>query len=143
MLCVMQSDNGRALTYKYNDVGERVIKRGLQGEAVYVNPDSGNEQARQNCVQQPNAWAAAKTYAWHTKEVQMAAKASGVRKARTEAERLHTHEYSKPHHDCSAPADDAAYGTIQTIHRPYVCRQKIDRIDSQYPCYSTPEMPPL
>jgi RHS repeat-associated protein len=31
-------DNGHRMTYKYNDAGERVIKRGPQGETVYVNP---------------------------------------------------------------------------------------------------------
>ena len=31
------SDNGRTTTYKYNDAGERVIKRGEQGETAYVN----------------------------------------------------------------------------------------------------------
>jgi RHS repeat-associated protein len=31
-------ENGQPLTYKYNDAGERVIKRGPQGETVYVNP---------------------------------------------------------------------------------------------------------
>ena len=30
-------DNGQEKTYKYNDTGERVIKRGPQGETVYVN----------------------------------------------------------------------------------------------------------
>lgn len=30
-------DNGHEKTYKYNDAGERVIKRGPQGETVYVN----------------------------------------------------------------------------------------------------------
>jgi len=30
-------DNGHEKTYKYNDKGERVIKRGPQGETVYVN----------------------------------------------------------------------------------------------------------
>jgi RHS repeat-associated protein len=32
------SNNGQTITYKYNAVGERVIKRGPQGETVYVNP---------------------------------------------------------------------------------------------------------
>jgi RHS repeat-associated protein len=32
------SDNGQETTFKYNDAGERVIKRGPQGETVYVNP---------------------------------------------------------------------------------------------------------
>src|SRR5262249_7443363 len=32
------SDNGHELSYKYNDVGERVVKRGPQGQTVYVNP---------------------------------------------------------------------------------------------------------
>ena len=31
------SDNGRTTTYKYNDAGERVVKRGEQGETAYVN----------------------------------------------------------------------------------------------------------
>src|SRR5206468_8307041 len=31
-------DNGHEKTYAYNDAGERVIKRGPQGETVYVNP---------------------------------------------------------------------------------------------------------
>jgi RHS repeat-associated protein len=31
------SDNGHTETYKYNDLGERVIKRGPQGETAYVN----------------------------------------------------------------------------------------------------------
>ena len=31
------ADNGRAQTYKYDDAGERVIKRGAQGETAYVN----------------------------------------------------------------------------------------------------------
>ena len=30
-------DNGHEKTYKYNDAGERMIKRGPQGETVYVN----------------------------------------------------------------------------------------------------------
>jgi RHS repeat-associated protein len=30
-------DNGHEMTYKYNDAGERVIKRGPQGETAYVN----------------------------------------------------------------------------------------------------------
>ena len=30
-------DNGQEKTYKYNDTGERVIKKGPQGETVYVN----------------------------------------------------------------------------------------------------------
>lgn len=30
-------DNGHEKTYKYNDQGERIIKRGPQGETVYVN----------------------------------------------------------------------------------------------------------
>jgi RHS repeat-associated protein len=30
-------ENGQEMTYKYNDQGERVIKRGPQGETVYVN----------------------------------------------------------------------------------------------------------
>jgi RHS repeat-associated protein len=30
-------DNGHEKTYKYNDAGERVIKRGPQGETAYVN----------------------------------------------------------------------------------------------------------
>ena len=30
-------DNGHELKYKYNDAGDRVIKRGPQGETVYVN----------------------------------------------------------------------------------------------------------
>ncbi len=29
--------NGRTTTYKYNDAGERVVKRGEQGETAYVN----------------------------------------------------------------------------------------------------------
>ncbi|HET9495728.1 MAG TPA: SpvB/TcaC N-terminal domain-containing protein [Chloroflexia bacterium] len=32
------ADNGHQLTYKYNHGGTRVIKRGPQGETVYVNP---------------------------------------------------------------------------------------------------------
>ena len=32
------ADNGHTKTYKYNDTGERVIKRGPQGETVYINP---------------------------------------------------------------------------------------------------------
>lgn len=32
------SDNGRTETYTYDDAGTRVIKRGPQGETVYVNP---------------------------------------------------------------------------------------------------------
>lgn len=31
------ADNGHAKTYKYDDAGERVIKRGPQGETAYVN----------------------------------------------------------------------------------------------------------
>ncbi len=31
------SDNGQTKTYKYNDAGQRVIKRGPQGETAYVN----------------------------------------------------------------------------------------------------------
>jgi RHS repeat-associated protein len=31
-------DNGHEKAYKYDDAGERVIKRGPQGETVYVNP---------------------------------------------------------------------------------------------------------
>ncbi len=31
------ADNGRTQTYKYDDAGERVIKRGSQGETAYVN----------------------------------------------------------------------------------------------------------
>jgi len=31
------SDNGHTKTYKYNDAGQRVIKRGPQGETAYVN----------------------------------------------------------------------------------------------------------
>jgi YD repeat-containing protein len=31
------ADNGRTRTYKYDDAGERVIKRGSQGETAYVN----------------------------------------------------------------------------------------------------------
>jgi RHS repeat-associated protein len=31
------SDNGRETTYKYDDAGQRVIKRGPQGETAYVN----------------------------------------------------------------------------------------------------------
>ncbi len=31
------ADNGRTQTYKYDDAGERVIKRGAQGETAYVN----------------------------------------------------------------------------------------------------------
>ena len=31
------SDNGHTKTYKYDDAGERVIKRGPQGETAYVN----------------------------------------------------------------------------------------------------------
>jgi len=31
------SDNGHEMTYKYDDSGERVIKRGPQGETAYVN----------------------------------------------------------------------------------------------------------
>jgi RHS repeat-associated protein len=31
------SDNGHTMTYKYNDVGRRVMKKGPQGETVYVN----------------------------------------------------------------------------------------------------------
>ncbi len=32
------ADNGHTKTYKYDDSGERVIKRGPQGETAYVNP---------------------------------------------------------------------------------------------------------
>ena len=32
------ADNGHTETYKYDDAGRRVIKRGPQGETVYVNP---------------------------------------------------------------------------------------------------------
>jgi RHS repeat-associated protein len=32
------SENGQPLTYTYNEAGERVTKRGPQGETVYVNP---------------------------------------------------------------------------------------------------------
>ena len=31
------SDNGHTKTYKYDDAGERVIKRGPQGETAYIN----------------------------------------------------------------------------------------------------------
>jgi len=31
------SDNGHTKTYKYNDAGQRVIKRGPQGETAYIN----------------------------------------------------------------------------------------------------------
>jgi RHS repeat-associated protein len=31
------SDNGRTTTFKYNDVGQRIIKRGAQGETAYIN----------------------------------------------------------------------------------------------------------
>ena len=37
-LCIQSVfDNGREKTYKYDDQGERVIKRGPQGETDYVN----------------------------------------------------------------------------------------------------------
>ena len=32
------ADNGHVKTYKYDEAGDRVIKRGQQGETVYVNP---------------------------------------------------------------------------------------------------------